>query len=66
MRTKAEAVLTYDAIGRHGFITFDADLNDTGEIDRVVEITEEAWVDMGTPTVVTVTIEPGDRLNPQE
>ena len=30
---------------------------------HAAEISHEAWVDMGEPTQVTVTVEPGDNLN---
>ena len=31
-----------------------------------VSIDDEIWADMGHPDTITVTIEPGDRLNPPE
>lgn len=34
--------------------------------DAGTEIDSSAWVDMGRPDIVTVTIEPGDKLNEQE
>lgn len=32
----------------------------------VLNIDEETWADFGKPETVTVTIEPGDKLNPSE
>ena len=33
------------------------------ERQTVVELDRNVWVDLGRPTTVTVTIEPGDKLN---
>ena len=43
-------------------ITFTVD-DDGNEISRAITLAYQDWMDMGWPKTVTVTIEPGDRLN---
>lgn len=38
-------------------------IDERGEMDTVCTLPHRLWVDMGRPAVVTVTVEPGDRLN---
>lgn len=42
-------------------------LHDADEVDApVVSMPARTWIDLGTPGTVTVTFEPGDRLNNDE
>lgn len=43
--------------------TFRMRYEDTNVIQRTVELDAEDWEEMGRPETITVTIEPGDRLN---
>lgn len=38
-------------------------LGDVGSSVKRLELTDEAFVDMGCPSYITVTVEPGDKLN---
>lgn len=47
-----------------GRVYFTQDVDDIDTDDRrSVFIPAELWVDLGEPTEITVTIEPGDQLN---
>jgi len=46
-----------------GLVTFERILDEQDEPQRRVRIDVAAWHDLGEPDVITVTIEPGDRLN---
>lgn len=37
--------------------------NEQGQLDHVLTMRYEDWLDMGHPSTVTVTVEPGDLLN---
>lgn len=41
----------------------EAVFSDDGDNPKFLHLPGEVWDDMGTPTQITVTIEPGDRLN---
>lgn len=45
------------------FVSVDDD--DPSRIRRSVHIEYQAWLDMGSPRQITVTIEPGDQLTPE-
>lgn len=61
--TKTEVVLPYVGEGRYGGIEFVV-ADESGRSDGpIVTLSDERWQDMGAPKVITVTIEPGDRLN---
>jgi hypothetical protein len=44
-------------------ITFARMLDEPDEAQRTVCLDADTWRDLGSPDVITVTIEPGDRLN---
>lgn len=50
----------YTSAGLAYFNTFD---EDTGDEVEIYELPEDLWVDMGSPTKITVSIESGDLLN---
>ncbi len=58
--TRTETVMYLDP---HLYGYFFTNHNDDGDFERCVEISKQDWTDMGSPDVITVTIEPGDRLN---
>ena len=49
--------------GAHDHAYFASRSDDDGSIQRSCSIPHQDWDDMGRPTRVTVTIEPGDLLN---
>lgn len=53
-----------DLVDRRSAVVFEAREDDLGTIEKEVSIELSAWQDMGEPDTITVTIEPGDRLNP--
>lgn len=55
---KTRTVLGLDYVGSNS-VTFVAEEKDL----PFVSIDQEVWADMDEPTQVTVTVEPGDRLN---
>lgn len=60
--TATRSVMTF--VGRHGdWARFEAYDEDSGRLRRRVSFLAYEWDDMGCPRVVTLTIEPGDRLN---
>jgi hypothetical protein len=67
MLTKLRAVMTHlpspdqDADLR---VTFTLAYDDTGVITRTLILSYEDWRDLGSPEQLTVTIDPGDTLNP--
>lgn len=62
LRTRTVMDLCYAAVRKGlGSATFER-LDEDGQ-RRVVELESDAWEDMGRPHTITVTIEPGDRLN---
>lgn len=67
VRTKSEVVLhTAGNIGENGRVRFiyDPMCWPPGVWD--IELNPNDWEDMGSPETITVTIEPGDRLNAKE
>lgn len=48
--------------GDSSFVFWQLD-EDTGLATTVLKMTERSWRDLGSPTQVTLTIEPGDSLN---
>ncbi len=62
MMTKSQSVLTAvpRTAGRWDSILF---IRANGEVRREVEIDAKDWFEMSKPEEITVTIEPGDRLN---
>ncbi len=50
--------LMYLAMWKRGFY-----LSESGHSIRTLELNEEQWRDLGCPSEITVTIEPGDLLN---
>ena len=63
--TKARSVLDFSR-GGTTHVTFASKDEDTGEVQRSVIIRLQDYEDMGRPEQVTITIEPGDRLNEPE
>lgn len=60
--TKLRSVCSWDG-GTAGYVKFSVEA-EPGEFNqRAVYISTEDWADMGGPTVVTLTVEPGDQLN---
>lgn len=64
--TKTRTVLEFVGIDEEEGPTF-TQLPDEGEEFRshIVSLDPEVYEDMGRPEVITVTIEPGDLLNPE-
>lgn len=64
MLTKTASVMShepgYDLDGLRAFYLID---EETKVINRVVHLNDETFADMGSPETITVTIEPGDRLD---
>lgn len=58
---KTKTVLSLQVVSPDG-IPF-ANQDEDGQVGPVVVLTPEVWEDMGKSDVVTVTVEPGDRLN---
>lgn len=50
-----------DGGGQLVFITRDKD--DETDLPMFMSVEKQTWIDMGSPDVVTVTLEPGDKLN---
>jgi len=44
-------------------VTFISSYDDTGIIYRTVILDFDEWLSMGEPEAITITIEPGDKLN---
>jgi hypothetical protein len=63
--TKTRSVLHLESAYKDAYVNFDRGQLDTGEHDdgRHARISFEDWVEMGAPTKITLTIEPGDLLN---
>lgn len=40
--------------------------DDNGNVVRIVKLLDDTWDDLGRPAQITVTIEPGDRMNDGE
>lgn len=65
MLTKTRSVLKHEGgFGRPDGAWFMARDEDTGLSTRTLVLSPQDFRDLGEPTEVTVTIEPGDRLNP--
>lgn len=47
-------------------VWFESVNEDTDLVDRSITFSIKDWVDMGSPETITITIEPGDRLNDEE
>ena len=62
MLVKTARVYDLEFTGGEG-IQFVQRNDDTGEIDTLSIIEKDTWLDMGAPYQITLTIEPGDRLN---
>lgn len=61
--TKATTVMYRDGVYPN-FVSFMEEQEDgLPVIPRYLEISTEKWDDLGAPNVITLTIEPGDRLN---
>ena len=46
-----------------GYVYFSRQPDEAGDLPLDVHLPREDWDDMGRPEVVTVTVQPGDRLN---
>ena len=62
--TRTQRVLQLDeSEGRQGCVRFTREPDEPGDIPTVVDLDIESWRDMGSPEVITVTIDPRDLLN---
>lgn len=48
----------------HDRVVFTRDADEPGDIPTRTAIALDTWADLGRPDTITVTIEPGDHLNP--
>jgi len=62
--TKMVCLMERDMGTGVGFVDFVARDDDTGEMTREVSLSVEDFQLLGEPRQLTVTIEPGDKLNP--
>lgn len=62
--TKTVRVLEHANHGTSTHEIFSREPDEPGDIPMVVHLERDAWVDLGRPSHITVTIEPGDLLNP--
>lgn len=44
-------------------VTFYNKDDDTGMVNKIFTMPKDFWEELGSPEVVTITIEPGDKLN---
>lgn len=68
MLTKCETVMQFNHTYERTTYFYHKDreyktLEDVPDIIRSFTMAEEQWNDMGSPLTITVTVEPGDRLN---
>ena len=62
--SKTEVVLDRDGdTPTHARFAYDPDIASGEAHTHAVDVERSAWRDMGEPDTITVTIEPGDRLN---
>lgn len=62
--TRTQAVLTSRSLlGPDGAVFYVED-PDSDDYYRQIQIDRTTFEDLGSPLIVTITIEPGDRLNP--
>lgn len=61
--TRSTSVLSLTCEGGT-FAIFQATYDDTGEVYKSLGIPIQDWRDFGSPREITVTIDPGDTLNP--
>lgn len=62
MLTKTTRVVELTGAGNR-LITFSQWDEDDGDVTTKVVLRRESWVDLGRPGVITITVEPGDKLN---
>ena len=62
MLTKTQTVMEFDLVDS-GHVYFSSKDDDTSDRLRGFNMEENDWNDMGSPLEITVTVEPGDRLN---
>ena len=60
--TKSVHVARLGVVNSHAGAMFVVE-NADGELDHFMTVDHFAWVDMGRPERITVTVEPGDLLN---
>lgn len=64
MLSKIESIMTLtEPSGLPGFVSFKSAYDDTKKVEKLVLMADSTWVDMGQPTEITATFEPGDTLN---
>jgi hypothetical protein len=64
--TKSTSVLDKisDELDYLGFISFESSREDESDRFRLITIDQASWHDFGHPDRITITIVPGDTLNP--
>lgn len=63
--TKTRAVLVHvDTLARAVVFAGVEDVIDVDEGATALYLATNVWLDMGSPRTITVTVRPGDRLNP--
>lgn len=70
MLEKSQTIMSLSAKTRQfpgGTVPFDCEMEDDGSEEGVRRhqffVEHQVWADMGSPHTITVTIEPGDKLN---
>lgn len=60
--SKTRSILTVSSVSAHSvqFASYD---EEAGGLERLVQLSKYDWDDLGRPKEITLTIEPGDKLD---
>lgn len=64
MLVKTTRVLQYEGNLGDNRVRFSRAPDEPGDLTTIVSLDRDSWEDLGRPDHITITIEPGDLLNP--